>query len=605
MTPTPLVNGAQPPAHAGPHKAGPAGRAGADAPSFAELLMSADAAPPDGGAQAGGGRPDPAGAEGVASAAAAGAPDSAAMLPASMSAVRDVRSAARTPDVPADDVEAGTAARAARRTAAGAPPTGAGTPRAPTAAAARREARPGAPATDTGALDAPTRGLPSAGTVTLAAGLDRGDAGPGNVRRAGTELPSDPRESLAVFFTAPPATAPAAAADGGAAAAAATGLRASSDLRTDAPTGAGHGAGLPDARFAAAAADPDGRAAPGTTPGADPAPTGADASTSGAPLASMSRQGGAAIDAATVAAADAAVAGAAPPSTDSAPGAPDRTRHDGAQRPFLDRADPEMLETLVATGAVPDRAAPSAGTRPTAARAQAAAAPPHGLPGRGAAGVSPDVSGAASPRAEASAVPGGADRAGTTAAERADAPRPAATGPVPLALAGVPPTAVAAADASNGSEAAAPAASYPVTVPLDDPRFGEAFAERVTWMVREGLRGAELTLHPQELGPIRIELALDGDAATLGVVAAHAEARGAIEQALPRLREMLAGQGLQLGGASVDAGAGRRADDGGSGRGTRGEPRAGGLAAAIAVGGPQASPRAARAARAGGVDVFA
>jgi hypothetical protein len=43
-------------------------------------------------------------------------------------------------------------------------------------------------------------------------------------------------------------------------------------------------------------------------------------------------------------------------------------------------------------------------------------------------------------------------------------------------------------------------------VPFDDPRFGTALAERVTWLVREGLRSAELVLNPQELGPIRIEL---------------------------------------------------------------------------------------------------
>ncbi|HMS79878.1 MAG TPA: flagellar hook-length control protein FliK [Burkholderiaceae bacterium] len=142
-------------------------------------------------------------------------------------------------------------------------------------------------------------------------------------------------------------------------------------------------------------------------------------------------------------------------------------------------------------------------------------------------------------------------------------------------------------------------------MPVHDPRFADAFGERVTWLLREGLQGAELTLHPQELGPIRIELSLDGDAASIGVIAAQAETRGAIEQSLPRLREMLAQQGLQLGGTMIDAGARRDSGDGGRPRDGRGDPRASGTTP-VAAGGlePGAGP-APRAARAGRVDVFA
>lgn len=150
--------------------------------------------------------------------------------------------------------------------------------------------------------------------------------------------------------------------------------------------------------------------------------------------------------------------------------------------------------------------------------------------------------------------------------------------------------------------APAPAASFPLTVPFSDPRFGDALSERVTWLVREGLQTAELTLHPKELGPIRIELALDGEAASIGFSATQADTRAAIEQALPRLREMLASQGLQLGGALIDAGAGQKGNgDAPRGRGGRGDAREP-SGSAPATAGAATAPRAVPSGR---VDVFA
>jgi flagellar hook-length control protein FliK len=49
---------------------------------------------------------------------------------------------------------------------------------------------------------------------------------------------------------------------------------------------------------------------------------------------------------------------------------------------------------------------------------------------------------------------------------------------------------------------------------------------------------------------------MERDAASFGFNATHAQTRAAIEQALPRLRELLAEQGLSLGHTSIDAGNG-------------------------------------------------
>ena len=53
------------------------------------------------------------------------------------------------------------------------------------------------------------------------------------------------------------------------------------------------------------------------------------------------------------------------------------------------------------------------------------------------------------------------------------------------------------------------------------------------------------------MGPIEIALNIDKGNATASFVSANADVRESIEMALPRLREMFAGIGLELGQANV------------------------------------------------------
>ena len=69
-----------------------------------------------------------------------------------------------------------------------------------------------------------------------------------------------------------------------------------------------------------------------------------------------------------------------------------------------------------------------------------------------------------------------------------------------------------------------------------------------------GTPRAELSLNPPELGRVKLELEVVGDELSLRVSAANPAARELFEQALPRLRELLAGEGLQLGQTQVDQG---------------------------------------------------
>ncbi len=99
-----------------------------------------------------------------------------------------------------------------------------------------------------------------------------------------------------------------------------------------------------------------------------------------------------------------------------------------------------------------------------------------------------------------------------------------------------------------------------IATPLTQPGFGDELSNRVLLFAGQRVQNAELAVTPADLGPIKVSIELRGQEATLAFTAQHATTRAAIEDALPRLREMFAGQGLQL--AQAHVGDQRRQDSG-------------------------------------------
>lgn len=87
--------------------------------------------------------------------------------------------------------------------------------------------------------------------------------------------------------------------------------------------------------------------------------------------------------------------------------------------------------------------------------------------------------------------------------------------------------------------------------PLHDPRWSQEFGEKIVWMARHDQQQAQLNLNPAHLGPLRITLNMESDQASAVFSATTHEVRQAIEDALPRLREMLASAGISLGQTQV------------------------------------------------------
>lgn len=119
-----------------------------------------------------------------------------------------------------------------------------------------------------------------------------------------------------------------------------------------------------------------------------------------------------------------------------------------------------------------------------------------------------------------------------------------------------PNTAAMAAIQNAAAGIAAPvlqaSAALTVSTPVNQPRWGDEFSQKITWLASSKMdQSAELHLNPPQLGPLDVVLKVSGDQATALFTSPHAAVREAIEQALPRLRDMLADNGITLGNTTV------------------------------------------------------
>ncbi len=84
-----------------------------------------------------------------------------------------------------------------------------------------------------------------------------------------------------------------------------------------------------------------------------------------------------------------------------------------------------------------------------------------------------------------------------------------------------------------------------------DNGFEDGFGSRIAWLADQKIGHAEIRVTPDHLGTIDVRLQLDGNRVNAEFNSAQAEVRHALESSLPRLRDMLGQQGLQLGHADV------------------------------------------------------
>jgi flagellar hook-length control protein FliK len=197
----------------------------------------------------------------------------------------------------------------------------------------------------------------------------------------------------------------------------------------------------------------------------------------------------------------------------------------------------------------PEPGADRGGVAPAAAALRRA---PAGKPGdaRDAADARPPLAAAAADDAT-----GGTTRAApplAAAGEQAGAAG-AAPGPAPQPLPGAFAAELhRAGHALAGGPAAAPAAhEVHVATPVTAPDFVPRLSGELALLARDGVQEARVQLNPAELGPIAVQITLEGQAAQVRLAVDHAFTRDLLEQAMPSLAAALRENGLTLTGGGV------------------------------------------------------
>jgi flagellar hook-length control protein FliK len=89
-----------------------------------------------------------------------------------------------------------------------------------------------------------------------------------------------------------------------------------------------------------------------------------------------------------------------------------------------------------------------------------------------------------------------------------------------------------------------------VLTPVGQGEWTQQFNDEVLWLGSQQIKAAAIKVTPAELGPVEVNIKVVNDVATIQFNSHSGQVRELIEQAVPRLRDMMQDQGIQL--ADVD-----------------------------------------------------
>ncbi|GEM_PF-2796703 len=75
--------------------------------------------------------------------------------------------------------------------------------------------------------------------------------------------------------------------------------------------------------------------------------------------------------------------------------------------------------------------------------------------------------------------------------------------------------------------------------------------DSVRYMINSRMQSAEIRIDPPELGSMQIKVSMNGDQASVSIVVQNQQAKDVLDQSVPKLKELLEQQGIQLGESSV------------------------------------------------------
>ena len=127
---------------------------------------------------------------------------------------------------------------------------------------------------------------------------------------------------------------------------------------------------------------------------------------------------------------------------------------------------------------------------------------------------------------------------------------PAGFTPVVNAALTAPATAMAPAGLPAGLSSSLQAEAHLPATP-GSAQFGTQLGAQISTFVQGGVEHARLHLNPADMGPVSVQIQLDGQTARVHLSAENALTRQALEQALPLLASSLREAGLTLSGGGV------------------------------------------------------
>jgi len=256
-------------------------------------------------------------------------------------------------------------------------------------------------------------------------------------------------------------------------------------------------------------------------------------------------------------------AGADPmPDAGTEPRMPGAESRAGSALPPLAAADEAAAETAMLrmpreiVGRMPDGAGYPPAPVLSELRRQASSqpqVPAPTIPALRAAAPEPAVAAAAvAARLLPALVPGDERQAAGTLPDAAAVPEAAGAGPGVSRLATGPDAGIlSAATITQPSQPGAPAmaaAQQHLPEQVGSEEWAEAVAQRLSQLAESPHARANIRLNPPQLGPMQIEVHVDGDRAVVQLAVHHDATRDALEQAMPKLRAQLENSGF----ASID-----------------------------------------------------
>ena len=119
----------------------------------------------------------------------------------------------------------------------------------------------------------------------------------------------------------------------------------------------------------------------------------------------------------------------------------------------------------------------------------------------------------------------------------------------------------------------APAVAVALATPVTTPEFAQELGLRMSVLAQDGVQHAELQLNPADMGPVSVQIVIDGNRARVDFGADLAATRAAIEAGLPALASALNDAGFTLTGGGVSQHSRGRENGNGGSQGGSAAPR--------------------------------